>query len=97
MDTEKKFADGIRFETPRPKAPHWIKGHIAVNMAKFAPWAEANQDERGWLNLDVKESKKGSLYVELDTYRRGGRQEAAAGKEEQAPAEPEVSPEDLPF
>jgi transglutaminase-like putative cysteine protease len=68
--TEKNFANGLRFTTPSEKAPEWVKGQISVKLEDFIAWAQANVDERGWLNIDVKESKNGSLYCELNTYRR---------------------------
>lgn len=93
MTTEKKFIDGMRYNEPREKAPAWVKGHISVNAAQFLPFMEANQDERGWLNIDIKESKGGKLYLELNTYRSGSRPQ-------QATREPDLDPpanDDLPF
>ena len=68
MNEEKIFADGMRFELPGEKAPTWIKGKISINADKFIAFVEQYKNERGWLNLDVKESKNGTLYVELNTY-----------------------------
>ena len=70
MENTKNFADGLRFSLPSEKAPEWVKGQISVNVAKFLPWAEANQDERGWLNIDIKLSKNNSLYCELNTWKK---------------------------
>lgn len=67
---EKKFIDGMRFNEPPVKAPKWIKGQISVNVPKFRAYMDANQDDRGWLNIDVKEAKSGVLYLELNTYRQ---------------------------
>ncbi len=67
---EKNFADGLRFNTPSPKAPEFVKGQISINIEKFIPWAQANADQRGWINLDVKESKGGNIYCELNTFRK---------------------------
>ena len=103
MDNTKNFADGLRFSLPSEKAPTWVKGQISVNVAKFLPWAEANQDERGWINCDIKESKSGNLYVELNTYRRDKTgQSRTTQKVELPPAYKESmledrSDEELPF
>lgn len=67
---DKQFVNGLRFNTPRDRAPAWIKGHISVKVDDFIAYAQANQDQRGWLNIDVKESKGGNLYCELNTYGR---------------------------
>ena len=65
---EKQFADGLRFELPGEKAPAWVKGKISIKADAFIKFLEANKNERGWVNLDVKESKGGNIYVELNTY-----------------------------
>ena len=88
MANDKKFVDGMRFTTPRDKAPDWIKGHISVKVDEFVPWAQAHQDERGWLNIDVKESKGGKTYCELDEWRPGSRpprEELSNGNGQPAP------------
>ena len=66
----KIFADGIRFDAPSLKAPEWIKGKISVNVKKFTDFMADHMTERGWLVLDVKESKNGTIYIELNTYKK---------------------------
>lgn len=66
---EKQFADGIRFNTPSEKAPEFVKGTISIQIEKFIPWAQAHADERGWINLDVKESKGGKIYCEVSSWK----------------------------
>lgn len=69
------FADGIVFTRPRENAPEWVKGAVSVNVAKFVEFLKAqrqagNISAKGWLNLDLKESKdKGSLYFQVNTYK----------------------------
>jgi hypothetical protein len=70
MDNNKIFADGIIFKLPTDKAPNWIKGNITINIEKFTEFIKSQSNERGWINLDVKESKNGTLYVELNTYQK---------------------------
>lgn len=70
MALDKKFVDGLRFNDPHERAPKWVRGTISVNIKRFLPYAEENADERGWLNIDVKKSRDGNLYCELNTYRR---------------------------
>ncbi len=71
MENNKIFADGMRFERPGEKVPEWIKGKISINAPKFIEFLQKYQNEKGWLNLDLKESKQGTLYVELNTYKPG--------------------------
>ena len=78
MADQKNFADGIRFTPPSPKAPTWVKGSISVQLEKFVEWAQQNVDDRGWLNLEVKESKGGKTYVELSTWKPGQKIEGSS-------------------
>lgn len=70
MAQEKIFADGLRFENPREGAPEWVKGKISINSEKFRAFLDQHTDERGWVNLDVKQGKSGALYVELNTWKK---------------------------
>ena len=63
------FADGIRFLKPSPKAPDWVKGHIAIKVEEFTNFINANQ-HNGWVDIDLKESKNGKLYLELNTFKK---------------------------
>lgn len=90
---EKIFADGLRFENPREGAPEWIKGKISINSDKFRAFLDQYTDERGWVNLDVKQGKSGALYVELNTWKKGQKsdqpapeiEEGAYGGEKESP------------
>lgn len=68
---DKIFADGVFFKLPHDKAPKFVKGNISINVEKFGAFMTAQVNERGWINLDIKESKNGSIYVELNTYQSG--------------------------
>lgn len=67
---EKIFADGIRFQEPGPKAPQWVKGKISVKVDAFIAFLQIHA-KNGWVNLDLKKSKKGVLYLELNTWQKG--------------------------
>jgi len=51
------------------KAP-WIKGQIGIKLDKFIAFAKQHVDDRGWLNIDIKESKNGEWYCELNTFKK---------------------------
>lgn len=93
---DKNFIDGMRFNPPHEKAPIWIKGQIAIEVEKFIAYAKAHQDNRGWLNVDVKESKNGNLYCELNTYGRAEKVNEEISLEDPLPQEPFPN-DDIPF
>ncbi len=70
------FADGIEFTRPSDKAPEWVKGKVSINIEKFLNFARqqralGNISSTGYLNLDLKVSKKegNPLYLQVDTYK----------------------------
>jgi hypothetical protein len=70
MDKQEKiFAEGIRFERPGKGVPAWIKGKISIKVADFISFLEKHQSNAGWVNIDLKQSQKGTLYLELNTYK----------------------------
>ena len=65
---EKIFADGMYFTRPRENAPEYVKGSISVKVAPFGAFLLKHVNESGYVNLNLKESKQGKLYLELDTW-----------------------------
>ena len=66
---EKIFADGLFFKERNPKAPSFIKGQISVSVDKFVDFLSKVEHDRGWVNFDMKESKGGKIYFELNMYK----------------------------
>ena len=72
---------------------------LSIKLEEFIPFAEANS-KNGWLNLEIKESKKGSKYAALDEYQKKEREPTEKQKnfqEEQDRIEKMPEPDDLPF
>lgn len=67
-NTEKKFVDGLFVKLPNDKAPDFVLLDMSVNN-KFMAWAMDNMDEKGWVNIQIKRSKTGSIYGELNTWK----------------------------
>lgn len=74
-EIEKVFADGLIFKNPRDGAPDFVKGSVSVKVAEFTEFIKKH-DNNGWVNLDVKESKGGKMYMELNTWKPEGESEA---------------------
>jgi hypothetical protein len=78
----KEFPDGIRVFKPNDKAPSFIKGNISIKKSELINWLQSQGEE---VKLNIKESQKGTYYLEVDTYKR-----------EAKPANQEITG-DLPF
>lgn len=63
---EKVFANGFMFKR-NDNAPDFIVGGMSVKVDEAIEFLKSN-DKKGWVNLDIKKSKGGKYYVELDTW-----------------------------
>jgi hypothetical protein len=81
---EKIFADGMTFKLPHTNAPEFIVGSLYVHLKKFNEFAEKHVNARGYVNMQIKESKKGSHYVELDQWERPAQLEEAHTQAEES-------------
>ena len=68
MSDDKIFPDGLMFKAPREGSPDFVKGSISVKLREFFEFCKAHQDG-DWLNFNVKLSRGGKLYCELDTWK----------------------------
>lgn len=81
------FIDGLKFEKPKEGAPEFIKGKLSIHAERLTAFIATHKNENGYLNIDLCKSKKGELYLKLNTYKKN--------------AEPkgndQVKPDDIPF
>ena len=61
------FPQGLIFKKPRDGAPEFVKGSISIKRLELIDWLNTFQDE--WLNFDLKESKQGKYYSQLNTFK----------------------------
>jgi hypothetical protein len=67
---EKQFVEGVSFRERSPKAPDWLKMKGSFNRLKLIGWLSSRTDE--WVNFDIKLSKKGTLYAEVNDWKKEG-------------------------
>jgi|TARA_R110000796_G_scaffold128266_1_gene243727 hypothetical protein len=61
------FVDGLMAKKPNEKAPDFVKCAISIKRADLITWLTGQTDE--WINVQVKESKGGKWYAEVDTWK----------------------------
>ena len=91
---DKKFPEGIKAFKPSDKAPGFIKANIQVSKQELINWLQGQPDT---VKLSLKESQKGTYYLEVDTYQANSGQ---AGNNYKQPANKsfsQMSEDDLPF
>lgn len=84
MEQEKEFPKGIRFDKPKEGAPDFVKGKIGIYAPDFIEYLQAKKNEKGWVNLDLKQSKGGKLYLDLDDWKPTGQSDT-------------INPNEIPF
>ena len=89
---EKIFADGFSFKR-NENAPDFVVGRMSVKVEDAVMWLKSNA-KNGWVNMDIKQSKGGKYYCELDTWEASQAWEAKP-KAEATQTEPVE--EELPF
>ena len=90
---EKIFADGFIFKR-NEKAPEFVIGRMSIKVEDAVTFLKQHQD-KGWVNLGVKQARSGNYYIELDTFKPKG-DDSAVDKYE-AKSKNEEEDNDLPF
>lgn len=70
------FADGLMFREPHEGAPSFVKGSLSVNVKKFTEWVKQYENEKGWVTIDMKESKTFVTYFQLNTWKPTKKEES---------------------
>jgi len=65
---DKIFTTGLWFKEWAEPMPKFIKGKISIKVPDFIPFLQQHQNNGGYVNITVKESQKGIIYCELDTF-----------------------------
>ena len=66
MDTKKVFVNSVRANR-ESYFPDYVICKLAFVESEFKQFM-ADHSKNGWLNLEVKRSQNGKVYVELDTF-----------------------------
>lgn len=105
--SEVKFVDGLMVKKPHSNAPDFVKASLSIKREDLINWLQGQSGE--WINVDVKESKKGSWYAQVNDWEPAGGQGAPQGQpqkpaEGSGPSEPfagnddfDVDLKDVPF
>ena len=80
MSGDVEFAQGFYFNEPQGNAPDFVLGKVSIQRDKFMDWLVAQQpNEKGYVRIDVKRSRSGSVYASLDTWQPSGEKPLASG------------------
>ena len=99
--TEVIFPKGMMIKKRKPDSqppPDWVKAEFSFKCSEFAEFMNEHASN-DWINITLKESQKGNLYLALDTWKPTegdiGKQGIAKAKQAAEPDPFEDS--DIPF
>ena len=64
---EPEFINGLIAKKPTEKAPDFIIANLSIKREELINYLQSKHDE--WLNIDVKESRKGTYYAQLNDWK----------------------------
>ncbi len=71
MAEEKIYPKGLWFNEKNLKQPDFVIGSISISKKMFIDWLNGQEeDEKGYIHLQVLQGKENKPYVVLDTYKR---------------------------
>ena len=67
---EKEYVDGLFYNFPHENAPEFVLASLSIQRDKFVQWLNDKEvSDKGYIKIDVKKSREGKPYCELNTYK----------------------------
>lgn len=92
--SDKEFVDGLIVKPPISGAPDFIKCQISIKRKDLGNWLRGKDED--WINVDVKVSKKGKWYAQVNNWKPGQNTQQTQQSAPQ-PASPDILDDDIPF
>jgi len=64
---DKEFVNGLIVKAPNENAPDFVKCDISIKRVDLIEWLSSKSDD--WININIKESKGGKLYAEVNNWK----------------------------
>lgn len=94
--SEKEFVDGLIPKPPVSGAPDFIKCQISIKRKDLGNWLRGKDED--WINIDVKVSKKGKWYAEVNTWKpKSNEPQQTASQPAPQPTGGDFDDSDIPF
>jgi hypothetical protein len=88
------FPNGIIFKKPKEGAPEWIRGGLSFKVAEACEFLK-KYENNGWVNIDIKKSKEGKTYLQLNDWKP--ERKDAPERPASFPTSADIKVEDSPF
>ena len=74
-----EFVSGLFVKTPEPSQPSFIIAKLGIRREELIDWLEGKEGE--WVNIDIKESRSGKWYAQVDNWKPTQRKEPEVKKD----------------
>jgi len=75
-----KFVNGLIVKAPHDRAPDFVKCRISIKRKDLGNWLRGRDDD--WINLDVKVSREGKWYAEINDWKPDSKSEEPVKKDD---------------
>jgi hypothetical protein len=73
MSDTPEFVNGLIFKMPHESAPDFVKGSLSIRREELLTFLTGKTEE--WINVDLKVSKAGKAYAQVNTFKPESRQD----------------------
>lgn len=87
---DKEFPQGIRVEK-RENSPSFLIASLGIKVEEFYAWMKEHEKVNGWVNLDLKVSKNGKMYADLNDW------QPTEQMKKENPVEEDIDVSEIPF
>ena len=92
---DSNFIAGLYCFKPHERAASFVKAKLSIKPEQLIEWLKtAKTNEKGFVSIDILESKKGGWYAKVDSYVRPEHTEQSAPN---AVVSEEIDPNEIPF
>jgi len=95
MSTDKVFVDGMMVKR-NDNAPDWVTCNVSFKASEFKAFLDQHQN-KDWVNVQIKVSKGGKMYAELDTWEPNRQDVHDQGMSKAKAVLEEMPEDDIPF
>lgn len=95
MSKEKVFANGMIVKV-REDAPDWAICKVSIKVDDFVGFLKENE-ENGWVNLDVNVGRSGNAYASLDDWKPSKESSGPSKAKPKKKANDDDDDDDVPF
>jgi len=86
MSNDNTLARGLYYNPPHPKAPQYVICSLSIQRTNFIAWLQQMDiTDKGYVNVDILESKGGKIYAKLNEWKPGSGHPDAPRRNDRSP------------